>query len=1000
MRNLKRALSLVMAMALIVGMMVVSASAASKDFTDADEIQHSEAVNTMVALNVISGKEDGSYFDPTGTLTRAEMAKIISYVMNGGVEPNIGTKVVPTYSDIDNHWAEAYIEYCTSMGIINGDGAGKFNPGGTLTASQAAKMFLTAMGYNAEVFGLVGNDWETNTNRYANEAGLYKELGDVSVSNPISRDDACQMAYNAIQAALMVRGWSQNQQTGQVTETYTLAIGEDGEVTRNLLSERFGALTFVGTFTNNADTKTSLKDGQIEVYGKLTSDEESTSKRYANFTADVDIANIGEEFKVIFKDGNGGTANRPDDRDTIYGVFNTGATEVLNTTKALIGDQKSSDSAIVVDGTEYSTTDSVRVYSNYINSATGYAANNGTSAANSALTTALKVQSVDAIKFVFDEDGNIFAAYITEYAAGRVTAVTSEKVTISGVGSIVIADNDVYEGIAVDDVVVYTKFYSSDKDKAYFTVTKAETVEGELEGYKVDTTTSNYMNVVVDGETYKVNKPATSLTALTDDGYTAFTSNNIGDTVRLYMIGGMVAGVDKVSDGESQYAVVTDVSSTGSLGSTLDPIRVVLLYADGTEATKIVHKDSTTNGSTAITTSNIHDGDLVKFTNSGDDQVKISLVETGTAITGTGSGKANVWNADTKNLTYTGTTTAVAASDAVAYVKVTSGGNTNYYAYSLRNLRTINNTVSGVVVGAIVDSDTGLVEAAYMELTYRPGGSTANTLYGIVSAYVGVRSIDDTTYYQYTVDTSADNSVTVYADDNTSIAAGDLVYFEESSDQTYDASADFHKLTSSNAVAVNSYNEAAKLLTYYTATSRTDASQAFTGTGTPTSVTMDDEAVVVYVDADGKKGGEVIGVSKFDGTTGYANAAIKDTDSDGLYDVIFVETSGEVNLLGNAAFGSVTTGTITNSNPSISGSGNGTYTVTVPGTAEVGATFNVTVACSGLGSGHASETVTVTYNSVSQNITFTAASSKTVSFTCASGSNAVTASVTASTPTT
>ena len=153
MRNLKRALSLVMAMALIVGMMVVSASAAGKDFTDMDEIDHTEAVNTMVALNVISGKEDGSYFDPTGTLTRAEMAKIVAYVMNGGVEPNIGTKVIPTYSDIDDHWAEAYIEYCTSMDIIAGDGAGKFNPEGTLTASQAAKMFLTAMGYNATVFG-------------------------------------------------------------------------------------------------------------------------------------------------------------------------------------------------------------------------------------------------------------------------------------------------------------------------------------------------------------------------------------------------------------------------------------------------------------------------------------------------------------------------------------------------------------------------------------------------------------------------------------------------------------------------------------------------------------------------------------------------------------------------------------------------------------------------------------------------------------------------------
>ena len=85
MRNLKRALSLALAAMMLIGMMVVSAGAASKDFTDKDEIQHPEAVNTLVALNVISGKEDGSYFDPTGTLTRAEMAKLITYVLNGGV---------------------------------------------------------------------------------------------------------------------------------------------------------------------------------------------------------------------------------------------------------------------------------------------------------------------------------------------------------------------------------------------------------------------------------------------------------------------------------------------------------------------------------------------------------------------------------------------------------------------------------------------------------------------------------------------------------------------------------------------------------------------------------------------------------------------------------------------------------------------------------------------------------------------------------------------------
>ena len=80
MRNLKRALSLVMAAAMLIGMMAVSASAADtyEDFTDKDEIKNTEAVNTMVSLGVINGKEDGSYFDPTGIVTRAAMAKLLA----------------------------------------------------------------------------------------------------------------------------------------------------------------------------------------------------------------------------------------------------------------------------------------------------------------------------------------------------------------------------------------------------------------------------------------------------------------------------------------------------------------------------------------------------------------------------------------------------------------------------------------------------------------------------------------------------------------------------------------------------------------------------------------------------------------------------------------------------------------------------------------------------------------------------------------------------------
>ena len=99
MRNLKRTLSLALASVMLVGMMSVGASAVNaSDFTDADEIVNKDAVSTMTALGIINGKEDGSYFDPTGNVTRAEMAKMLCVAINGGVDPVLGVKDTPMIS--------------------------------------------------------------------------------------------------------------------------------------------------------------------------------------------------------------------------------------------------------------------------------------------------------------------------------------------------------------------------------------------------------------------------------------------------------------------------------------------------------------------------------------------------------------------------------------------------------------------------------------------------------------------------------------------------------------------------------------------------------------------------------------------------------------------------------------------------------------------------------------------------------------------------------------
>ena len=104
MRNLKRALSMALAAVMLLGMMVIGASASYSDFTDQDEIVHKEAVALLTDLGVIGGKTPTSY-DPTGTIERAALSKMIYFVMMGGTDatPYEGMDI---FADVNGNWAE------------------------------------------------------------------------------------------------------------------------------------------------------------------------------------------------------------------------------------------------------------------------------------------------------------------------------------------------------------------------------------------------------------------------------------------------------------------------------------------------------------------------------------------------------------------------------------------------------------------------------------------------------------------------------------------------------------------------------------------------------------------------------------------------------------------------------------------------------------------------------------------------------------------------------
>ena len=166
MKFYKKILCIGLALVMSIGFMTTSAGAVFTDNSDINSI-HKEAINMCIALKAIDGYPDGS-FKPAGNITRAEMSKMICIVLNGGIIPTTATKNNPTFTDIKDHWAEGFIEYCFTKGIIASIGDNLFNPEGNITASEAAKMLLVSLGYNAQVEGYIGPNWELNVNVQAN----------------------------------------------------------------------------------------------------------------------------------------------------------------------------------------------------------------------------------------------------------------------------------------------------------------------------------------------------------------------------------------------------------------------------------------------------------------------------------------------------------------------------------------------------------------------------------------------------------------------------------------------------------------------------------------------------------------------------------------------------------------------------------------------------------------------------------------------------------------
>ena len=273
MRNLKRTLSLVMAMALIVGMMVVSASAVSSDFNDSAEITNTEAVDVMTAIGVFEGTDKGA-FNPTGILTREQAAKIVAVMLLGEEDANKLSTNSTTFKDVAaNRWSAGYIGYCVQQGILAGTGNGNFDPEGELTGLAFAKMMLVALGYDAKVANYVGNDWAINVAADAVNAGIAPK--GIVLADAMTREQAAQMAFQTLTADMVYytnKGTTVNTPDGTqvVVGASDLSVNNNGSDDFGRPSEQWkNGSKEIGTYASTADASYTEEVKSKTIYSDL-----------------------------------------------------------------------------------------------------------------------------------------------------------------------------------------------------------------------------------------------------------------------------------------------------------------------------------------------------------------------------------------------------------------------------------------------------------------------------------------------------------------------------------------------------------------------------------------------------------------------------------------------------------------------------------------------------------------------------------------------------------
>lgn len=810
MKNFKRVISAVIALALSVSSLVaVNASG----YTDvADTASYAEAVEVLSALGIVSGYDDGT-FKPEGEVTRAEAAKMVVGAVNLMEEAEAATGR-SQFTDVEDvSWATGYINVGVAQGYINGMGDGLFAPESNVTYAQMCKMLSIITNYGSYAQSNGGYP-----NGYVNMAAQVGINKGVSVGNDtnLTRAQVAQMIYNALTTPML----------GVVTYTnngneYSQLDGRDDREFKTLLSSKFNGYVVTANITATAKsggpsngevnleiTKADQWDDRI-IKSSSTSEPENGVIIDNNIDVDANLFQTGKA--VLVADDN-------DDWHLVYFAA-TGKTDTKSFDAASYVEPDESGVSYTVDGKikfdskSYTLADTITVYVNGTKFDT-YSKNASASGENATLAKLLE-NAQGEITLIDNNDATTAKGYdvvlLNYYDVAKVTSnvykneqsvlqftLASGSVLNSSVRKITFNDDAIEAGDAdvkvyKDDAEISVKDIQKDDIIAIATDMKASAtslatdpanitilVTSDTVTGKVSSKSTTNKTYTIGDETYEAVNWADTTTGsgAIQVKYTyTFTLDPFG---RIYTW--------EEDSSSKAYAILEKYTDSGEKVQMVLADGTIVTYGfDSTASTQIAAIIGAYGSATTSTQANIKDR-VVEYTykKSTGELTGVTKVTTLGDLTGTNAvefkgntnklgsytigSSTNIINAQEYGVDSTGTATKGNASDYAVETSLSDG--VRYEAYVLK---TSSSSVASLVI--LTEVGTKLSEESRFAVVIDEGFTESYTededdCYELNVLYNGE---EVTLQFEYTSAISG-----------TALTYGDVFYFEQGSDGLVD----------------------------------------------------------------------------------------------------------------------------------------------------------------------------------------------------------------------